>query len=181
MNTMLLNKIAGALLGSLLTVTVFAFYADALFRVPKPAVPGFVISGAGAPAAATAAATPAEPLPVRLAKADIEVGKQQFKQCAACHTPEKGGANRTGPNLWNVVSRQKAHIAGFKYSAGMAERGGKSETWSFVDLDKFIENPKAFQAGTAMAFAGIKNPDQRAAVIAYLRSLADSPVALPTP
>ena len=148
---------------------------------PEPiAKPGFAVAvGGGEGAAKAPEAAKVEPIEVRLKKADAAAGKTSFAKCASCHTPEKGGGNKVGPNLWGVLGGPKAHLEGFKYSPAMADRGKAGEKWSFADLDKFLTDPKAFISGTAMGFAGFKDADERANVILYLRSLSDSPVALP--
>ena len=111
-----------------------------------------------------------------LASADAGDGKKIFKKCKACHTADKGGAHKVGPNLWNVVGRAKAGAAGYKFSGVLAGLGG---AWTFADLDAFLAKPKAFAPGTKMTFNGVKKAADRAAVIAYLRSLSDSPKPLP--
>jgi len=83
-----------------------------------------------------------------------------------------------GPNLYGIVGGPKAHAQTFNYSAALKGKGGD---WNFEELDKFVHNPKGAIPGTIMAFAGIPSADERANVLAYLRSLADSPVPLPTP
>jgi cytochrome c len=94
-----------------------------------------------------------------------------------CHTLEKGGPNRVGPNLWGVVDRPRASHPGYNYSSAMkAAKGGK---WTFEELDKFLTHPQGYIRGTKMTFAGFQNPDQRANLIAYLRTLSDNPVPLP--
>lgn len=118
----------------------------------------------------------AEPLPIRLASATVDKGQSAAKKCTSCHSFEKGGPNKVGPHLWGVVDRQKAHESGFEYSAALKEKGG---TWTYDDLDHFLANPKGYVAGTKMAFAGIASPTERADVIVYLRSLADTPHPLP--
>ena len=177
MNSFELNKILGAVLATCLVLLALNIGASALFAPEKPAKPGFQIAikdehGGGAPAAAA----PAEPIEVLLAKASVEKGQATAKQCVACHTFEKGGPNRVGPNLWNVVGRPKASEAGFNYSAGMKAKGGN---WTFEDLNHFLTSPRAFVAGTAMSFAGLSRDQQRADVIDYLRTLADNPQPLP--
>ncbi len=95
----------------------------------------------------------------------------------ACHTFEKGGPNRVGPNLWNIVGSDRGEgRGGFNFSAAMKAKGGK---WTFDELNKFLANPRQYIPGTAMTFAGISKPEQRADVIDYLHTLSDNPVPLP--
>ncbi|TVS88734.1 cytochrome c family protein [Wolbachia pipientis] len=109
--------------------------------------------------------------------ASFEKGKSAAKKCIACHSFEKGGMNKVGPNLWNVVGNKKAHLGNsFNYSKAVLERGGK---WGYEELFAFLKNPKAYIKGTRMAFAGISNPQEIADLVSYLRSMSDSPVALP--
>lgn len=115
-------------------------------------------------------------LPELLAAASVESGEKLAKKCAACHTFEQGGANKVGPNLWNIVNAHKAHISGFAYSQAMMDAGGN---WDYEALYHFLEKPSGYIKGTKMAFAGLKKPEQRADMIAYLRSLSDSPASLP--
>jgi len=111
-----------------------------------------------------------------LASTDAGKGEKLFGKCKACHTAEKDGANKVGPNLWDIVGRAKGSHGGFAYSGAMKDKGGD---WSFADLDVFLAKPKDFVPGTKMSFAGLKKADQRAAMLLYLRSLSDSPQALP--
>lgn len=130
-------------------------------------------------AAGSAAAAPQMPEPVMalIAGADIEQGKKISKACAACHTFDKGGADGVGPNLWNVTTRGKAAASGFSYSGGMSGVGGK---WTYDDLNHFLWKPKKFISDTKMNFIGVKKPEDRAALIAWLRTLADSPPGMPS-
>lgn len=174
-----LNKIMGAVLATCLFVLSMNIIAGAVFTPHAPAKPGFIVEVPETPAAgAQAALPPAEPIDVRLAKADVAKGELAAKTCLACHSFEKGGPNKVGPNLFNTVLNKRAHIAGFSYSAGMKDKGG---TWDFESLDKFLTNPRGEVKGTSMTFAGVKRPDQRADIIAYLNSLSDSPKPLPKP
>lgn len=178
MNSFELNKILGAILGTCLILLALNIGAGAIFAPEKPSKPGFNIAvkeqAEGEKGAA--AKEPEQPIETLLAKASVEKGQATAKQCQACHTFEKGGPNRVGPNLWNIVNRPRASEAGFNYSAGMKSKGGN---WSFDELNKFLANPRGYIPGTAMTFAGLSRAEQRADVIDYLHTLADSPVALP--
>lgn len=177
MDSFELNKVAGAVLGALLFAVGSGFVAELIYH-PKPAgSAGYPLPEPEPKSGGAAAEAPkAEPIAVRLASADAEKGKGGTKACQACHSFEKGGPNKVGPDLWEIVEREKAHAAGFEYSAALKEKGG---TWTYEDLDHFLESPKGYVKGTKMAFAGIGSPTDRANVIAYLRTLADSPKPLP--
>ncbi len=111
-----------------------------------------------------------------LASADIGAGQKAFKKCASCHSTDKGGKNKVGPNLWDIVGNAKAGKEGYKYSGALKGLGGE---WTYNDLDDFLANPRGFAKGTKMSFSGVTKEGQRAALIAYLRSLSDQPKPLP--
>jgi cytochrome c len=178
MNSFELNKILGAILGTCLITLALNIGAGALFAPEKPAKPGYAIAVKGGEGAEKKEAAQVAPLPVRLAKASVEKGQAAAKQCQACHTFEKGGPNRVGPNLYGIVDRPRASHPGFNYSSAMKAKGGN---WTYDELDKFIDDPRGNISGTAMTFAGIKNDQQRADVIDYLHTLSDNPAPLPKP
>jgi cytochrome c len=177
MDSFEINKILGATLGTCLFVLALNITAGAIFTPEKPAKPGYEIAVQEHPAGGgQAAPAPDEPIEKLLASADTGKGQSTAKACLTCHTFEKGGPNRLGPNLWGVVGRPKASEAGFDYSAAMKAKGGN---WAVDDLNAFLANPKGFVPGTKMTYAGLPRGNQRADVIAYLNSLADNPAPLP--
>jgi cytochrome c len=178
MNSFELNKILGAILGTCLITLALNIGAGAVFAPEKPSKPGFniAVKEQSEGEKGGAAKEPDQPIEVLLAKASVEKGQATAKQCQACHTFDKGGPNRVGPNLWNVVNRPRASEAGFNYSAAMKGKGGN---WSFDELNKFLTNPRGYIPGTAMTFAGLTRAEQRADVIDFLHTLADNPVPLP--
>lgn len=114
-----------------------------------------------------------------LANVDVANGEKVFSKCAVCHTPNKGGANKVGPNLWGIVGIKTAHNADFKYSNAMMKRGADGGVWDYESLYRYLYAPAKYVPGTKMAFAGIKNDKDRADLIAYLRTLADVQKPLP--
>ena len=103
-----------------------------------------------------------------MAAGDAAKGAKVFKKCKVCHTANKGGKNRVGPNLFGIAGAKAGAVKGYKYSKVMK---GSGLTWDDATLDKFLTKPKKFLKGTKMGFAGLKKAGQRADVIAYLKSL----------
>ena len=175
MNSFELNKVLGALLGTCLVLLALNIGAGAIFAPEKPAKPGYNIEVKEG-ATKEQAKEKEVPIATLLAKASVEKGQAAAKQCQACHTFEKGGPNRVGPNLYGIVDRERASHPGFNYSAAMKAKGGK---WTFDELNKFLAGPREYIPGTAMTFAGLTRATQRADVIDYLHTLSDNPVPLP--
>jgi cytochrome c len=179
MDSFELNKIIGAVLATCLVLLVTSFTANALFAPKLPEKPGFAIAAKEAEGGAKeAAAAASEPIEKLLQTASVEKGAAASKVCQACHTFDKDGPNRVGPNLYGIVGDKKGEgRGGFNFSAPMKAKGG---TWTIQDLNQFIANPKGYVPGTAMGFAGVAKDGQRADLLAYLNSLSEHPAPLPT-
>lgn len=173
------NKlIAGVLTAGVIFVGA-SVLSDLLYHPTELAEPAYPVLDETATDVAEAEPEPeVEPLPVRLAAASAADGEGAFRACAACHTVEQGGAHRVGPNLWDVMGAPIAARDGFNYSDTLA---GKEGEWTYAKMDAWLENPSEWAPGTSMSYAGINDPQNRADMIAYLRSLADEPEPLPEP
>jgi cytochrome c2 len=177
------NKIAGAVLGTLLVTFGLSIFSEILFETEVPESPGYVIAVAEETGAEgeTGGEEAAQPIGVLMASADPAQGEASAKKCGACHTFAEGEPHKIGPNLWDVVNRPIAGAAGYEYSPDMQAYAQQAQTWSFEHLSAFLQNPKGVVPGTKMAFAGLKNDPERANIIAYLRSLSANPAPLPAP
>ncbi|MFL5237202.1 MAG: c-type cytochrome [Rhizomicrobium sp.] len=175
------NKIAGAVLGTLLFVVAVRIASGLIFEVEPPAKPGYIVQGVETASTGTAAAPAEEQLPdwgTVLPKASVADGKSISSRCEQCHDLSKGGPNKIGPGLWAVVGRPRASHPGFDYSSAMKSKGG---SWSYDELFKFLKSPGAYIPGTKMSFAGLPKTDDRINLISYLRTDMDSPAPIPPP
>lgn len=180
MGGMEFNKIFAALLVAGIVASLSGFFAKELTATESHGEHEFAypIKGAsGSAGAGPAKVDLPDPILGMIAGADPVHGQKLTKACAACHSFEKGGPNGTGPNLWNVMNRGIGTHEGFSYSDTVGSHGGK---WTYAMLNKFLWKPKKTMEGTKMNFIGLKKPEDRAAVIAYLRTLEDNPPPLPT-
>lgn len=173
------NKAAAAVLTAGITFMIAGVVGDALVSPPRQYQAAIAT---GAPPPAQAAATPAaptiDPIAPLLAAANVDNGRQVAQRaCASCHSFTQGGNNGVGPNLWGIVGANHARVAGFNYSA--ANRALADKPWGYEELNAFLLRPAAAMPGTRMAFAGLASAQQRADVIAFLRTLDASPKPLP--
>lgn len=180
MDSFEVNKVLGALLGTLIFVMAFGFIAESLYEPVEDHGVGYALPEPEGTETGPAAA-PEVPLGIRLAASDADDGHTSVRKCESCHTFEQGGENKAGPNLYDVVGRLVGSHEGFSYSAGMLEHKDKGDVWSFENLDQFLHRPKKFTPGTKMTFTGINNAEERANVLAYLQTLSASPKPFPPP
>ena len=178
MGGMEFNKIFAAILVAGIIAMLAGFVADKMVHPHKLKENAYKIEGVASTGGGAAVEKMPEPILAMLAAADVERGQKVAKACAACHNFDKGGANGVGPGLWNVVGAKKQAHAGYTYSGTLNTNGG--DVWEYENLNKFLWNPKKYAPGTKMNYVGIKKPEDRAAVVAWLRTLADSPKALPS-
>ena len=178
------NKIFGAALATALVIAGLAVGLPKLFEKTPPAKPGDLIAVAAEASEGGSAAdvdTPPDWGTV-LATADVAAGEAKTSACKACHMFDAAGANNIGPGLFGVVGRKPGSHAGFSYSAGMTAFSGKQAVWDYQHLYEFLKAPGAYIDGTKMTYQGMKTPQDRINVIAYLHSLGSSlPVPAPNP
>lgn len=182
MNSSYLNAAAGAFLGVVFVLMTVSLASDYIFESHEPEKEGFMIEVAestGGEAAPVEEGIP--PIAPLLASADPAEGESVFKKCAACHSADPSGANKVGPGLYGVVNRPIATHEGFNYSSAMTEFAAGGKTWTYEELNHFLHKPKKYIKGTAMGFVGLKKEEDRANVIAYLRTLSANPAPLPSP
>jgi len=185
MSDLRFNSIAGAVLASVLGVMAIGVGAESIVQSHYPEEAGYLpeiaaeASGGGGPAA------PAGPPDFGRLFADeaavaelVARGERLISQCSSCHTFDAGGPNRIGPNLHDVFGRAVASHTGFEYSEALVSHGG---AWDYLALNDFLQSPATAARGTRMAFAGVRNENDRVALIAYLRSISPNNVALPAP
>jgi cytochrome c len=182
MNSSYFNSAAGAFLGLLFILMTLSIVSDGIYHAAEPETEGFMIEVAegGGDAAEPAEEAAPELIEPLLASADPAKGENVFKKCAACHTNDASNANKVGPGLWNIVNRPVATHADFNYSGALTEYSeGGSVEWTYERLSNFLAAPKKYIPGTSMGFAGLKKIEERADLIAYLRTVADTPPPLP--
>ena len=179
MDSFELNKIIAAILMVALLIIGLSKIADGVFHVNKPKNPGYQVEVESQLVSDTSqAAEVIEKIDIAaiMAQGDITSGKKIFKKCAACHSIDKGGKNKIGPALYNVVGRAVGGVDDYKYSKTLASYG---KDWTFEELNGFLKKPSTYLKGTKMSYAGLRKETDRASIIKYLNQNSDSPKPLP--
>jgi cytochrome c len=181
MDSFELNKIVGAILGTLLFVMGTGFLAEAIYSPIEGRGPGYPLPEPEATQVAdeAPAAEPALPMGLRLASASVERGATAVRRCQACHNFEAGAGHKQGPELYDLVENLVAHHEDFAYSDILAQYRAEGMVWSFENLDTFLLAPRDFAPGTKMNFAGVRSDVERADILAYMASLSPTPTPFP--
>ncbi|MEE2565802.1 c-type cytochrome [Hyphobacterium marinum] len=175
------NKVAGAVIGLVLAVLLIGWVTEILFHTETDTESfSYPVDLAAIQGGENGGDIVEEvyDLGLLLASADASAGERVARRCTSCHTFEAGGGTMQGPNLHGIVGRMAAAVAGFNYSSAMADYG---QAWTYENLDHFIANPRAEVPGTAMSFAGIRNDEDRANLLAYLAQITPGAPAFPEP
>ena len=180
MDSFEINKIIAAILIVALLIIGLGKLSNVIFYVEKPKTPGYSVELADAVTTSMDSSEKSVEKKVDIsalmAMGDIATGEKVFKKCAACHSINKGGKNKIGPALYNVVGRQVGGVADYKYSKALAEY---QKNWTFEELNGFLLKPSKWIKGTKMAYAGLRKENDRASIIKYLNENSDSPRPLP--
>ena len=182
-NDLTFNKIAGGLLATGLAIVGLGELSSIVYKFEPAAKAGYAIT-VQADSAGGGGAEAADVPPdwgTALPAANVAAGAEVANKCKSCHNLDAGGPNLTGPNLYGVEGRKPGSHAGFTYSATITDYGSKTPAWTYDGLYNFLKNPQAVMAGTKMTFVGLKKPEDRINVIAYLRTLNASPPPIPAP
>ena len=182
MSDLTFNKYAGAVLATAFVIAGLVQLSGGVFSQEKVAKPGFKVVVAEDTGGGAAAADVPPDWGTVLKTADVAAGQATFAKCQSCHNADSGGPNGTGPNLWGVVGRAPASHPGFAYSDGMKGFAAKQPVWDYQHIYEFVKGPQAYVAGTKMTFVGLKQPQDRINVIAFLRDHGGTlPIPAPNP
>jgi len=175
MDSFEINKIVAAILIVIVMVVGIDKLSNVIFHVDKPETPGYVVNVEQVSTASAASESKID-IASLMALGNAESGKKIFKKCVACHSVVKGGKNKIGPALYNVVGRKVAGVTDYKYSKALV---AYKKDWTFEELNGFLLKPAKWIKGTKMAYAGLKKEEDRASIIKYLNQNSDSPLPLP--
>jgi len=174
-----MNKIVVSIVIALILVIGINKVADVIYSVDKPKQSAYQVANvtntSSSATETNSENTTAGDIMALFTSVNSSDGEKVFKKCAACHSVTKDGGNKIGPALYNVINRQAGSLSDYKYSKGMIAYGKK---WTPQEMDGFLENPKGWVKGTKMSYAGLKKPEERAALILYLNKNNDNPLSL---
>ncbi len=174
-----MNKIITSVVLVVFLVIGINKIADFIYNVEKPEKSAYQVANVstenGSSTEKNSESSQTEDIMSIFASVNASDGEKVFKKCAACHSVAKGGKNKIGPALYNVLGRQAGTLPDYKYSKGMIAYGKK---WTPEEMNGFLIKPKEWVKGTKMSYAGLKNPKERAAVILYMNKNSDNPLSL---
>jgi len=177
-----INKILASIIVAIIIFVIIGFVGNFVVKIKydEPQITAYKIdipeTSADSSTQTSANDQMIESISLLLAGASLEQGEKTFKKCGACHNYKKDSKSKIGPNLWNLINREKASVSGFAYSKALSDYGGK---WTFEELNGFLYKPKEYIQGTKMNFAGLNNVEDRADLLLWLRQYSDNPVPLP--
>ena len=176
MDSFEINKIIAAILVVFVVVFGISKISDLIYHVEKPNKSAYKVEAMTASTSEGSDAATNIDISALLAMGTVEDGQKVFKKCSACHSVKKGGKNKIGPALYNVIGRDMAELKDYKYSKALIAFG---KSWTFTEMNSFLIKPQTYIKGTKMAFAGLKKENDRASVILFMNQNSDNPLPLP--
>jgi len=176
MDSFEINKIVAAVLVVFLVIFGIGKISDVIFHVEKPKTSAYKVEVSTASSTKDSSSVELVDITALLAMGNLDDAKKVWKKCSACHSIKKGGKNKIGPALYNVLGRNAAGLDNYKYSKALMAYG---KTWSFEEMNGFLKKPQAYIKGTKMAFAGLKNEKDRASILLFMNQNSDNPLPLP--
>ena len=176
MDSFEINKIIAAVLVVFLVVFGIGKISDIIFYVEKPKTSAYKVEVSTASSAQNSGSKEIVDIAALLAMGSLDDAKKVWKKCSACHSIKKGGKNKIGPALYNVLGRNVADLNDYKYSKALTAYG---KSWTFEEMNGFLKKPQAYIKGTKMAFAGLKKEKDRASIILFMNQNSDNPLPLP--
>ena len=176
MDSFEINKIVAAVLVIFLVIFGIGKISDVIFHVEKPKTSAYKVEVSTASSTQDSNTVQLVDIAALLAMGSLDDAKKVWKKCSACHSIKKGGKNKIGPALYNVLGRNVAALGDYKYSKALLAYG---KTWTFQEMNSFLIKPQAYIKGTKMAFAGLKKEKDRASILLFMNQNSDNPLPLP--
>ena len=176
MDSFEINKIIAAILVVFVVVFGISKISNLIYHVEKPNKSVYKVEAAATSGSTETVSAKSVDISALLAMGNIGDGQKVFKKCSACHSVKKGGKNKIGPALYNVIGRDMAGLDDYKYSKALIAFG---KSWTFSEMNSFLIKPQTYIKGTKMAFAGLKKEKDRASVILFMNKNSDNPLPLP--